>query len=144
MNRVARPGSMKILILLSVIAYVIACCLPALQWKDDNKPVDIMLGLRALAVGWSGIFAGVVAWYANPLWAAALGLAFFRKPLFGAIAGMIAFGIALTVFKVVGRELPADEGNVVKTRIIAVLPGAYVWFVSIGLSILAAVMGAKK
>ena len=63
---------MKILILLSVLTYVVACCLPALQWKNNDKSFEIMLGLRALAVGWSGIFAGIVAWFANPLWVAAL------------------------------------------------------------------------
>lgn len=132
---------MKILILLSLVTYVAACCLPALQWQNDNKSLEIMLGLRALAVGWSGIFAGVVAWYANPLWLLALGLAFFRKPWPALIAGILALVIALTVFSVVGKELPNDEGGVTKTRIIAVLPGAYVWFASIGLSILAAVLG---
>lgn len=144
MNNAPRPIPMKILILLSVIAYVVACCLPALQWRDENKPVDIMLGLRALAVGWSGIFGGLVSWYANPLWLLALCLAFFRKPWPGAIAGIVGLLIALTVFTVVGKEFPADEGGVTKTRIVAVLPGAYVWFVSIGLSILAAVLSGKK
>jgi len=144
MNHAPRAGIMKILILTSVLVYVVACCLPALQWRDDNKPLEIMLGLRALAVGWSGIFAGVVAWYANPLWLLSLSLAFLRKPWLGSIAGVIALLIALTVFNVVGRELPNDEGGVTKTRIVAVLPGAYVWFISIGLSILAALLGGRK
>ena len=135
---------MKILILLSVLAYVVACCLPALQWKNNDKAFEIMLGLRALAVGWSGIFAGIVAWFANPLWVAALVLAFFRKAWPGAIVGTIALMVALTVFNVLGRELPADEGGVNKTRIVAVLSGGYVWFASIGLSILAALLGGKK
>jgi hypothetical protein len=137
---------MKSIIILSVVAYIVACCLPALEWKNDNKMPehDIMLGLRALAVGWSGIFAGIVAWFANPIWLLALCLAFFRKAWLGSIAGTIALLIALTVFNVVGRELPGDEGNVTKTRIVAVLPGAYVWFASIGLSILAAILGRKS
>jgi hypothetical protein len=137
---------MKALIISSVVAYALACCLPALAWKNQGRPPEheIMLGLRALAVGWSGIFAGIVAWFANPIWLLALGLAYFRKPWLGAIAGTIALLIALTVFSVVGRELPGDEGNVTKTRIVAVLPGAYVWFASIGLSIVAAILGARK
>ena len=52
--------------------------------------------------------------------------------------------LALTVFGVLGRELPADEGGVNKTRIVAVLSGSYVWFASIGLSILAALLGGKR
>src|ERR1700744_3417370 len=144
MGGIQRGRLMKLLILLSGIAYVAACCLPALRWQNDNKGFEIMLGLRALAVGWSGIFAGVLAWFANPFWFLALVLAFFRKPWLGSIAGAIALLIALTVFNVVGRELPGDEGNVTKTRIVAVLPGAYVWFASIGLSILASLLGGKK
>jgi hypothetical protein len=135
---------MRILIVASLILYAVACCLPALEWRGDNNPRDIMFGLRALAVGWSGIFAGVLAWLANPVWLLALCLAFFRKPWPGAIAGIIALLIALTVFRDLGRDLPGDEGNVTKTRIAALLPGAYAWFASIGLSIFAALLARRK
>ena len=146
MDRKQPARLVNTLILLSVGAYVIACCLPALEWRNTGRPPEreIMLGLRALAVGWSGIFAGVVAWFANPLWLLALCLVFFQKPWLGSIAGTIALLIALTVFSVVGRELPGDEGNVTKTTIVSVWPGAYVWFVSIGLSIAAALLGIRK
>ncbi len=121
-------------------------CLPALKWRNDNNlpEWDIMLGLRALAVGWSGIFAGIVSWYANPLWLLALVFAFFRKVWLGSITGAIALVIALTIFTVIDRVLPADEGGVNKTKIVAKLPGAYVWFASIDLSIVAAILGARK
>lgn len=55
-------------VLVSVALYVAACCLPALEFRNTTNADDVMWGLRALAVGWSGIFAGVMAWYANPFW----------------------------------------------------------------------------
>jgi hypothetical protein len=111
---------------LSVGLFVAACCLPALEFKNSDKPNDVMLGLRALAVGWSGIFAGVIAWYANPFLALSLVLAAIRKPVMAGVAALIVVGIALTVFSDIGRELPGDEGGVTKTTLIRVLPGFYV------------------
>ncbi len=122
---------MRNLLFATVVLYLIACCLPALEFKNSDKPNDIMFGLRALAVGWSGIFAGVMAWYANPFWMLGLILALLRKPVFAAVAGVIAIAIALTTFSVIGRELPGDEGGVTKTTVIRLLPGFYVWIASL-------------
>ncbi|MBN9659823.1 MAG: hypothetical protein J0H49_16680 [Acidobacteria bacterium] len=121
---------MKSGLLASLGLYAIACCLPALAFRKTGSPDDIMLGLRALAVGWSGIFAGVLGWYANPLWLLGLLLIALRKPTAAAIAGVLAVALACTVFSDLGRELPADEGNVTKTAILRVLPGFYVWVAS--------------
>ncbi len=44
---------------------VTACCLPALEFRNTRSPHDVMWGANAHATGWSGIFAGVFAWYAN-------------------------------------------------------------------------------
>lgn len=121
---------MKSGLLVSLGLYAIACCLPALAFRKTGSPDDIMLGLRALAVGWSGIFAGVFGWYANPLWLLGLALTALRKPTAAAIAGVVAVIIACTVFSDLGRELPGDEGNVTKTAILRVLPGFYVWVAS--------------
>jgi hypothetical protein len=71
---------MKSGLLVSMVLFAIACCPPALEFKNSHGPNDVMLGLRALAVGWSGIFAAVVAWYANPVWVLGLLLAVFRNP----------------------------------------------------------------
>jgi hypothetical protein len=86
-----------------------------------------MLGLRALAVGWSGIFAAVFGWYANPALALALVFAFLKKPTLSMICAAIAIAIACTVLIDLGRELPGDEGGVTKTTIVRVLPGFYIW-----------------
>ena len=126
--------SMKRALLISPVLFAIACCLPALEWRNSNSTApDVMLGLRALAVGWSGIFAGVVAWYANPFGLLSLLLAAFRKPLLAAVVGAIAVAIACTTFATVGRELPGDEGNVTRTTVVRLLPGCYVWLASLAI-----------
>lgn len=135
---------MKILLIASIVLFVIACCLPALEFKNSNGPNDVMLGLRALAVGWSGIFAGVMAWYANPLWSLGLILGYLRKPLLVALAGIAALAVAATTFGIIGRELPGDEGNVTKTTVIRILPGCYVWMASMALLVLAAFLPRPK
>lgn len=103
-----------------------------------------MLGLRAFAVGWSGILAGVFGWYANPMWALAALLAFFGRRLPAAGAGVIAVFIGCTTFGIIGRELPADEGNVVKTQVIRLLPGFYVWIASLMVVPLGALVARPK
>jgi hypothetical protein len=122
---------MRSLLLATIVLYVVACCLPALEFKNSDKLNDIMLGLRALAVGWSGIFAAVVAWYANPIWLLGVILGLLRKPIPAAIAGVLAVAIGLTTFSLLGRELPGDEGNVTKTMVVRFLPGCYVWMASL-------------
>jgi hypothetical protein len=128
----------------SVALFAISCCLPALEFQGAGRPNDVMLGLRALAVGWSGIFAGVLAWYANPIWLIGIFFAALRKPGLVLIATIIALGLACTVFSAVGRELPGDEGNVTKTTISRLLPGCFVWMASLAALPLAAMFPKGK
>src|SRR5262245_53774646 len=41
------PLNMAILLLISFVLFTAACCLPALEFRNSDKPHDIMLGLRA-------------------------------------------------------------------------------------------------
>jgi hypothetical protein len=134
---------MPIPVLISLVLFVIACALPALEFKNSHKPNDVMLGLRALAVGWSGIFAAIVAWYANPIWLVSVVLTCFRRPMLATVFGIIAVALALTTISIVGRELPGDEGNVTKTTVIRLLPGFYVWIASIAIVPLTAFWRAR-
>jgi hypothetical protein len=116
--------------IVSLVLFAVACCLPALEFRNSNGTNDVMFGARALAVGWSGIFAGVFAWYANPCWLLSLFLCLFRRPLPAALVAIAAIALAASTFAVVGRELPGDEGNVTRTTVIRLLPGCYVWMAS--------------
>lgn len=118
------------LLYLSPALFVVSCALPCLEFLEKNGKVDIMLGLRALAVGWSGIFAGITAWYANPVWFVGVTMAFWGRPMVSIFAGAMAAGLGWSTQKVVGRELPADEGNVNKMVLTRVHEGFYVWLAS--------------
>jgi len=138
------PLPMSILLLVSFLLFTVACCLPALEFRNSHKPNDIMFGLRALVVGWSGIFAEVFAWYANPCWFMSLVLGFFRRPVAAGMMGVIAIVLATTTFSVVGRELPGDEGNVTRTTVIRLLPGCYLWMASMAVLPLAAFLRSRN
>jgi hypothetical protein len=115
---------------LSPALFLVACALPCLEFLEGKGKIDIMLGLRALAVGWSGIFAGITAWYANPVWLLGAVMVFWGRPIVGVFAGAFAVVIGLSTRKVIGRELPADEGNVNKMTLVRVHRGYYVWLAS--------------
>jgi len=138
------PLNMTILLLISLVLFTAACCLPALEFRNSDKPNDIMFGLRALAVGWSGIFAGVFAWYANPCWFLSLVLGFFRRPIAAGMLGILALLLAVTTFSVLGRELPGDEGNVTRTTVIRLLPGCYLWIASMAVLPLAVFLRSRN
>ena len=120
---------MKVLAL-SVVLFAVACCLPALEFNQGNTK-DVQWGANILAVGWSGIFAGVLGWYANPFWILGLSMGFVGKPKLAAICGAIAFAIGCTTFSLFGQILPADEGNVNHMTLARTLPGCYVWLASL-------------
>jgi hypothetical protein len=122
----------------SLVLFVVACCLPALEFRKSNNTHDVMFGLRAFVVGWSGFFAGVNAWFANPVWMLGMILVVVGKNHMGLVTGVVAIAIAATTFSILGRELPGDEGNVTKTTVIKLLPGCYVWLASLVLLPIAA------
>jgi hypothetical protein len=121
----------KIALIASVALFVIACRLPALDLRNTGRGPSVMSGLEALGIGWSGIFGGVFAWYANPFWLAGLIAALLRKPIHAEVLGGIAILLGATTFLLIGRELLGDEGGVTKTTIVRILPGCYVWLASL-------------
>lgn len=123
----------KLLPFLSPALFLVACCLPSLELRVSDGTKDVMLGLRVLVIGWSGIFAGIVAWYANPFWLLGVAMSFWKKPTVGIIVGVLALAIGYTTLSLIGRELPADEGNVKKMTVVRILPGFYVWMSSLAL-----------
>ncbi len=122
---------MKIILSASGVLFVLACCLPALEFSKSQGTRDILFGANVLAVGWSGIFAGVVAWYANPLWLLGMILGFVGKPKVAAIVGLVAFATACSTFSLFGKQLPADEGDVQHMALVRTLIGCYVWMASL-------------
>ena len=115
----------------SIVLFAVACCLPALEFSKAGNTKDVLSGINVLAVGWSGIFAGVFGWYPNLFWLLGLGSGFLGRPRMAAIAGVIALAIGCSTFTLFGRELPADEGGVTHMSLSNTLTGCYVWLLSL-------------
>src|SRR5258708_28739307 len=135
---------MKSTLLLSLGLFVAACCLPALEFRRGASGTDVMWGLSILVVAWSGIFAGVVAWYANPFWVAGLLFGLFGKRPAAVVLGAVAIWIGMSTFSEIGHELPADESNVNHMTLVRLLPGCYVWMLSFVLLPLAALSPGRS
>jgi hypothetical protein len=118
-------------LLISPVLFLVACCIPALEFSNTQGGPDVMWGGNILAVGWSGIFAGVFGWYANPFWLLGLVLGFVHQRWVAVGAGVLSAAIASTTFLMFGQVLPADEGNVNHMTLIRLLPGFYVWMASL-------------
>jgi hypothetical protein len=122
-------------LLISPALFIAACCLPALEFTKSEGGLNVMLGANILAVGWSGIFAGIPGWYANLFWVLGLVLGFLRKPIgqpwWAAGAGVLGLLIACSAFKMLGQTIPGDEGDVTHLTLVRFLPGFYVWIASL-------------
>ncbi len=129
---------------LVIVLFVVACCLPALEFSKGQGGKDVLWGGNVLAVGWSGIFAGVVGWYANPIWVAGLVLVLLGRPKLAAVAGLLALTIGCTTFTLFGKDLPADEGGVNHMALTRTLAGCYVWMASLASLPVAALLTKAK
>ena len=131
-------------LLTPVAIFAVACFLPAIDFRYTNGTHDPMWGFSAALTGWSGIFVGIHTWFANPLWLLGLILAFFRKRIAAVALGLLTIPIALTTYSVLGRELPADEGNVNHMTAMRLLPAFYVWIAALASMPLAALFVGPK
>ncbi len=138
---ISRPDPSKTAVLASVALFAIACATPALRFHHSGGRIEENLGLHVLAIGWTGIFAGIFAWCANPLWVLGVIAGFLgAKRLPVIILGVLALAIAATTFPIVGQELPGDEGNVTRMTVVRLLPGCYIWMASLALLPVAAML----
>jgi hypothetical protein len=98
-----------------------------------------------LLIGWLGIFNGLVAWYANPLWLLSTLLVAFRRGIAPArIFAVLALLLGLSTFFFVHAELPGDEGGVSKMAFERVLAGGYLWLLSLAATTAAAFAAQEK
>jgi hypothetical protein len=121
---------MRIFPVVSVLLFIAACFLPALEFSRKTYS-----GGDILIVGWFGIMAGCIACYANPVWLFALIMAFVGKNNLALIVGFIALAIGCTTFLLFGRQLGSEwSGDVSGNHyeaLVRVLPGCYLWLLSL-------------
>lgn len=88
LSRIARAG-----LILSGLLFLTSLGLPAILC-DGHEPVT---GASVLAAGWMAPFVrGPLAWYANPLYLAAIVFTLLRKPAVALAFTVPAIGLALT------------------------------------------------
>lgn len=121
---------MRNLLYVSLALYILGCALPALEFKKSTGVMQVMPGWETLAMGWLGGFVSVFGWYANLFWLYALFAGFRQKARHTAVSAAIALLIGTSVFWMMGRELPGDEGGVTKIVLVRILPGVHVWLTS--------------
>ena len=122
---------MRILLIVSLLLFVVACCIPSMEFTGKPEGNTIMTGATVLANGWAGLFSGVFGWYANPLWLLGLILAFIGKPKLGAASAVLAIAIACTTFSTFGKSIGTDEAGQNYIKLVRLLPGCYVWLASL-------------
>lgn len=121
----------NVILTCSVILFVLACSMPALEFRRNEDGFEVWDGGEVLCLGWLGFFLGQFAWLANwPLLASAV-LLFFRKRTPSVICAGVALLISLNTFTLFGIEIPGDEGGVNKLFLKSLREGTWLWFASI-------------
>lgn len=106
--------------------FAVSCALPCLAF--DNG--DYWLGARILALGWSGLFVGQFAWFANLALLASWATLYRRMRIATLVLSLGALAVSCDTWTLYGQRLPTDEGGVNHFMLTAILPGCYVWMSS--------------
>jgi len=120
-----------LLIATSFFFYVLACACPALIFRRSSNEIEVWSGFRILTIGWLGLLVGQIAWYANPVIGLSLLLVLLRRWIGALVIALISLAIAANTLLLFYKELPADEGNVVKLRLERLGFGFFFWLASI-------------
>ncbi|MFN8442824.1 MAG: hypothetical protein U0175_18755 [Caldilineaceae bacterium] len=138
-----------IFFLLTILLFILACAVPALEFRhycSDPANYDMVTweGLRALALGWMGLFVGMIGWYANPFWLFGMLAYLFNFRWVARILLFIALVLALTSFMLIDTSVPADEANVCKLMLETPLIGFYLWLGAMVFGFFVAVRGKRR
>lgn len=111
----------------SLLLFIIACNLPALEFRRNENGQEIWNGGATLVMGWLGLFVGQLAWLANgPLFLAMVCL-LLRQRRACLVFGGLALLLSCTTWTLFGSTLDGDEGGVNKLILLRLHAGVYVW-----------------
>jgi hypothetical protein len=117
----------------SLILFVTACSIPALEFQRNETGQEIWPGGQALLLGWLGLFNGCFAWLANPLLLVALILLVLRYNIPAAACAGLALLISFNTWVVFSLKLSGDEGGVSTLKLLKIREGTYVWMLSMAI-----------
>ncbi|MBS1514561.1 MAG: hypothetical protein JSS63_05995 [Bacteroidetes bacterium] len=138
------PTVKKILVVVSFLFYIVACCTDAYRGPTSDSGY---MGIMCLSFGWLSFlmgFAPFVSWLANfPYFVNLFFVLFGKKPWMRLVSSMFAivslflsfgaFGVTEILLNEAGDKVPATFG-----------PALYLWIVSFLIMVVAAIMPAEK
>lgn len=105
------------------LLWTVSLALPALEAR--NGPM--LDGADLLLRGWQGVSRGIVAWYANPLFIAALAASALGRRVAAAVLALLALALALTSFALE----PVLRMSMNRVPEFTLLGGVYVWLAAL-------------
>ncbi|MBS1493414.1 MAG: hypothetical protein JST55_07885 [Bacteroidetes bacterium] len=138
------PAIKKILVIVSMLFYVVACCINA---YNDKIADGGLLGIICLLFGWLSFtsgFAAFVAWLANFPYFINVVLVLTGKKTWMRIAttmlSIVSLFLSFGAFGV--SQIMKDEGG--NMQDVSFGPGLYLWMISFLIMIVAAILPAEK
>lgn len=138
------PAVKKILVIVSLLFYIVACCINA--YKDTSAEGGL-LGIICLAFGWLSFtsgFAAFVAWLANFPYFINIVMVLVSKRISLRIVtillAVISLFLSLGAFGV--SEIMKDEGGTMQS--VTFGPALFVWIVSFLIMLAAAILPPEK
>lgn len=138
------PAVKKILVIVSLLFYIVACCINA---YNDKAAEGGMLGIICLLFGWLSFtsgFAAFVAWLANfPYFINVVMVLTGKKTSARIVSTMLAIISLFLSFGAFGvSEIMKDEGGTMQA--VSFGPGLFLWMISFLIMIAAAFLPSEK
>ncbi len=145
------PAIKKILVIVSFLFYVVACCITAYKTPTEVGADGVsqsggMLGITCLAFGWLSFttgFTAFVAWLANFPYFINVVIVLISKKMSLRIVSVLLAVISLFLsFGAFGvSQIMKDEAGNMET--VTLGPGLFVWVISFVIMIVAAILPAE-
>jgi len=138
------PAVKKILVIVSFLFYIVACCTYAYKGLEPDTGY---YGILCLSFGWLSFlsgFAPFVSWLANfPYFVNLFLVLFGKKPWMRLVSSMLSVVSLFLSFGAFGvSELLKDEAG--NKEAVTFGPALYLWILSFVIMIAAAVLSAEK
>jgi hypothetical protein len=129
---------------LPLALFAMSLALPALGFQIVGGALETERGWEALFTGWCALFVGNLGWLANVVYVPGLGVLAAGAHRVALGFGTVAALLALHSLRLLGVDLPADEGGVRHMILTGLGPGFYVWLAAILFLPLVAARGAWR
>lgn len=124
----------------SLVLFLAACYLPALEFRRNEAGREIWSGGQCLAIGWLGLLAVQFAWLANAWLLLAAVFLLQRRRRDCIISVVLALVFSMHVWVLFNGSVPGDEANVSKLFLTRLREGTYLWQASMVVMLVGAIV----